>query len=528
MRLLEVLSSDEFRLTKDYVGEDIPPYAILSHTWGDDEEEVTYDDFKTGEGRSKAGYKKIQFCGARATSDGLRYFWVDTCCINKFNFTELSEAITSMFRWYRDAVKCYVYLSDVSRSGSCVGETSSQSEWKLEFCKSRWFTRAWTLQELIAPATVEFFSRDGEQLGDKKSLEVSLHEITGIPAEVFRGKALSQFSVDERMLWAAKRNAKRGEDEAYCLFGVFDQYMPLIYGEGRDKAFIRLENAIRNVPKHSRSEARDAKVTKIRQWLSPPDPSLNFEKALKQRQADTGLWFLESMEYAMWKQDPASFLWLYGIPGCGKTILSSTILQNIIQFCAEDPGKIVVYFYFDFKDAQKQSPDLMVRSLISQILQQCAKTPTSLDTLFTLSKVGQRQITLSDFMDVLHHMMEVFSQLYVVLDALDECLERASLISILEEIAAWKVDNLHLLVTSRKERDLEISFATIVDTQNNICLQSKLVDRDILKYVGQRLSDDRNLQKWHKDPDIRHEIEITLMRGAHGMYVNHLFYSSCN
>ena len=243
MRLIELKSSGELSLTKDYT-EDIPRYAILSHTWGGDGDEVTFDDFSTGAGLSKAGYGKIKFCKEQAAKDGLQYFWVDTCCIDKSNHSELSEAINSMFRWYRDAVKCYVYLVDVSTRGPGAGESISRSVWGLEFRQSRWFTRAWTLQELIAPATVEFFSCEGERLGDKGSLEAPLHEITGIPIEVFRGKSLAEYPVDKRMIWVTERTAKHKEDEAYCLLGIFDVHMPLRYGEGRVNSFTRLEKKI--------------------------------------------------------------------------------------------------------------------------------------------------------------------------------------------------------------------------------------------------------------------------------------------
>ena len=113
MRLLELKDNGKFSLTNDIVI-DIPPYAILSHTWGRDNEEVTFKDLMESSGNAKAGYKKLQFCREQAARDGLQYFWVDTCCIDKSNNTELSEAINSMFRWYRNTAKCYVYLSDVS------------------------------------------------------------------------------------------------------------------------------------------------------------------------------------------------------------------------------------------------------------------------------------------------------------------------------------------------------------------------------------------------------------------------------
>jgi hypothetical protein len=246
MRLLR-LESGNLSLTEDYT-EHVPPYAILSHTWGKDIEEVTFDDFKEGNHTIKTGYTKIRFCGEQAARDGLQYFWVDTCCINKSNYTELSEAINSMFRWYQNAIKCYVYLSDVS-TRSDTNELFSQSGWEPAFRHSRWFTRAWTLQELIAPRSVEFFSQEEERLGNKGSLESLLHEVTGIPVEVFQGKPLIELTIEERMQWAAKRTAKRKEDEAYSLLGIFDLHMPLIYGEGRENAFIRLE---RKIGEHSK------------------------------------------------------------------------------------------------------------------------------------------------------------------------------------------------------------------------------------------------------------------------------------
>ncbi|KAL5316656.1 hypothetical protein ACEPPN_015705 [Leptodophora sp. 'Broadleaf-Isolate-01'] len=241
MRLL-YLQSGNLSLTEDYT-EHVPPYAILSHTWGIDTEEVTFDDFRVGTYTDKIGYRKIKFCGEQATRDGFQYIWVDICCINKSNLTELSEAINSMFRWYQDAAKCYVYLSDVSKRYN-ANEPFSQSTWKSEFRHSRWFTRAWTLQELIAPKSVEFFSQEGARLGDKGSLESLLHEITGVSVEVLRGKPLIELTVQERMLWAANRTAKRKEDEAYALLGIFGLHMPMIYGEGRENAFIRLEREI--------------------------------------------------------------------------------------------------------------------------------------------------------------------------------------------------------------------------------------------------------------------------------------------
>jgi Heterokaryon incompatibility protein (HET) len=238
MRLLNAQTLSQ----TDFFG-DVPPYAILSHTWG--EEEVTFRDLTESTDRSKAAFKKILFCARQAAKDGLQYFWVDTCCIDKSSSTELSEAINSMFRWYQHASKCYVYLQDVSMSDSYTGSQFSQSIWESEFRKSRWFTRGWTLAELIAPASVEFFSREGANLGDKISLEQQIHETTGIPIGAIRGTTpLLSFSVTERMSWAANRQTKRAEDKAYSLLGIFDVHMPLIYGEGGEHALNRLRAEI--------------------------------------------------------------------------------------------------------------------------------------------------------------------------------------------------------------------------------------------------------------------------------------------
>ena len=138
MRLLEILPSGDFRLTPKLYDNKIPQYAILSHTWGDESQEVTFEDMVNGSGWHKAGYEKIRFCGEQARRDGLKYFWVDTCCIDKSSSAELAEAINSMFRWYSDAAKCYVYLSDVS----VYDYELSRFTWESAFRKCRWFTRA--------------------------------------------------------------------------------------------------------------------------------------------------------------------------------------------------------------------------------------------------------------------------------------------------------------------------------------------------------------------------------------------------
>ncbi|KAL5316190.1 hypothetical protein ACEPPN_015235 [Leptodophora sp. 'Broadleaf-Isolate-01'] len=252
MRLLKRDSSGDLSLTEDIIDNGkLPPYAILSHTWTEGQE-VSFQELLAGKNKAISGYDKIRFCGERAERDGLQYFWVDTCCIDKSNSAELSEAINSMFRWYRAAARCYVYLSDVSSLAERTHGQLAPLPINEAFRASRWFTRGWTLQELLAPASVEFLSREGIRLGDKESLEQEIHEITGIAVQALQGRALSQFGVNERWLWARGRQTARQEDHAYALFGVFNVFLPLIYGEGRDNAVKRLLEEIRK-PLHSKA-----------------------------------------------------------------------------------------------------------------------------------------------------------------------------------------------------------------------------------------------------------------------------------
>jgi hypothetical protein len=237
MRLLHFDALGKLILT-NFRGKPIPPYAILSHRWSDSEiliEDVLNRNYE----ERKEGCQKLRFCAEQAAKDGLQYFWIDTCCINKWDKDELSRAINSMFQWYRDATRCYVFLSDVSVSSAT--DASQRSSWEASFRKSKWFTRGWTLQELIAPVTVEFFSREGHHLGDKTLLEQLLHDITDIALAALRNCPLDHFSTSERQQWAKNRTTTEEEDIVYCLLGVLGVSMPTTYGEGKESALRRLQ-----------------------------------------------------------------------------------------------------------------------------------------------------------------------------------------------------------------------------------------------------------------------------------------------
>jgi hypothetical protein len=256
MRLLQRSETGEIRLTKKFVSDvSTPPYAILSHTWGPDIEEVTFEEMTRGTGDTKNGYRKIAYCAEQAMRDGLEYFWVDTCCIDKSSSSELSEAINSMYAWYQRSTVCYVYLSDVTSKIDppwilpADEHLEEDERIRLEgsdFAKSRWFTRGWTLQELLAPKHIEFYSKDWIRLGNLEELLAAVVHITKIDRQVLtqeRDLNLSRLCVARKMSWAAKRQTSRIEDQAYCLMGIFEVHMPLLYGEG-SHAFVRLQEEI--------------------------------------------------------------------------------------------------------------------------------------------------------------------------------------------------------------------------------------------------------------------------------------------
>ena len=234
----------------EFQGAKLPKYTILSHTWGD--EEVTFRDLEehADEAKLKAGYDKIVRTCRRTRQDGYRWTWIDTCCIDKRSSAELSEAINSMFQWYVNAEMCYVYLADVLDTGEVdTGE-------HVDFSFSRWFRRGWTLQELIAPKHILFFSSSWMVLGTKRALErdtgflTRLSRITGIEVRLLQDPGhLRNYSIAQRMSWMAKRDTTRKEDLAYCLMGLFNVHMPILYGEGILKAFTRLQlEIIRTTP----------------------------------------------------------------------------------------------------------------------------------------------------------------------------------------------------------------------------------------------------------------------------------------
>ncbi|KAI6167851.1 heterokaryon incompatibility protein-domain-containing protein [Pisolithus thermaeus] len=229
-------------------------YGILSHCWGNRKEEVQYKEMDAlirmgGPSRKKlrqrSGYHKILRSCEQAWKDGLAWLWVDTCCINKESSAELSEALNSMFRWYEDSERCYVFLHDLDAK---ILPTISNSEMFPDSSGwPRWFSRGWTLQELVAPSVVHFFNKDWRFIGDKKHRAQTISSITRVPSRVLiHGLDAHRHSAAQIMSWAADRKTTRTEDRAYSLMGLFGVHMPMLYGEGKN-AFRRLQLEITRV-----------------------------------------------------------------------------------------------------------------------------------------------------------------------------------------------------------------------------------------------------------------------------------------
>jgi hypothetical protein len=224
---MRLLHTAELRI-QEFAPNDIPKYAILSHVWG--KGEVTFQDIGAQTFAQMDGFPKLEACCKKAVEDEYEWVWVDACCIDKSSSAELSEAINSMYRWYQDAAICYAYLVDVQSIA--------------DLKESRWFSRGWTLQELIAPQRLTLLDGQWRKLGTKKSLIEEICRITGIPKKILSGTSPIQCNIAQRMSWAASRQTTREEDIAYSLMGLFDVHMAPIYGEGAERAFIRLQEEI--------------------------------------------------------------------------------------------------------------------------------------------------------------------------------------------------------------------------------------------------------------------------------------------
>ncbi|KAK6850547.1 WD40-repeat-containing domain protein [Apiospora arundinis] len=491
MRLLQRQADGKYSLTK--VSPNTHRYAILSHTWEEDEE-VTFEDVTQYRGLNKKGYQKLEFCARQAADDGIPYFWVDSCCINKSDNSEFSEAINSMFRWYQQSAKCYVYLADVSKGTDGKTDELSRSTWKHSFRQSRWFSRGWTLQELIAPASVEFFSREGQRLGDKRSLEQSLIDITNIPESALRGSSLVQFSIDERMSWAKGRTTTREEDIAYCLFGIFGISLPPIYGEGAQSARSRLREKISGVPEP---------LSKVLAEL-PIAHGATFDSHAEEHNPtclrDTRVDLLRKIDEWIQSPNAKAMFWLNGMAGTGKSTISRTLAQT-----ASASGCLGATFFFKRGEGDRGGVSKFFSTLAAQL---CSREPAVIPHIQAaidsdpaiFGKAMREQIEKLIFQPLskISGAADKDRALLIVVDALDECEHEEDVkrfIHLFSNSKSIQSPRLKIFLTSRPDLPMHLGFTAIKEEYQHFILHkvaTSVIEHDIQVFFNSELTRVKN------------------------------------
>ena len=254
-------------------------------------------------------------------------------------------------------------------------------------------------------------------------------------------------------------------------------------------------------------------IQRLSSWLSAPNPSSNLIAAQTKRHKDTGVWLLNHPTFLSWKSADHSLLWLHGKPGSGKTILSSTVIRSLLDASGSDT--IVAYFYFDFQTHEKQLFQNFLNSIVVQLLSMSGRVSTIVEGLYNACDRGLSRPVVQDTLVALRRIIdEIGLSVHVVVDALDECRDRRSILQGLKDIRSWSQRNLHMFVTSRRETEIEDVFCPLATA--TIFLEESVVDKDIGTYIRYQLEHEDRLSKWSEE--IREEIETVLVNGANGMF----------
>jgi len=444
----------------------------------------------------KHGYKKIEAFAAYVVNHvrSIEWLWVDTCCIDRTNSQELTESINSMFDWYRNASLCIAYLEDVQfRDNMAMVE------------QSEWFRRGWTLQELLAPWVVVFVTQSWEIIGSKGDalnsvstasqpprLEEVIARVTKIPLEVlYDVKMSASLSVEERLTWMdSGRRTSREEDMSYALYGLFDVAPGANYGERYERARQRLISAIRDQEVLITLQA--ARLRTITDWLSASDPWSMHATARSRQQPFTNDWLVQSGRYQEWKSSLTSYLWIHGKPGCGKTVLCSEAIEDIRAHCARYSNSGFAIFYFSFTDDKKQRHIDILRSLLVQL---CRKGPALSRLQHAYERYGESPLSINEMEDILFSCLEAYKEVFLLMDALDECPKiddtRQAALEWLATLTK-RAPHLKCLVTSREEPDIretmELMGAEVLH------VDSVAVDTDIRHYIEAQMLSNRRLR----------------------------------
>ncbi|KAH7382615.1 WD40-repeat-containing domain protein [Phaeosphaeria sp. MPI-PUGE-AT-0046c] len=544
MRLLQYSESGELSI-HNFDDGNTPAYTILSHTWGADGDEVTFADLESGHGKGKLGYRKILFCAKQTRRDELQYFWIDTCCINKANKAELAFSIRSMFRWYRNATRCYVYLSDVSSvPPSAIDKAHYEPRWRI-ICswilsiiytllggssstvqlyfnsrhvpcssissdpvrnqqnpkstldQSRWFTRGWTLQELLAPSTVEFFSKEGTKLGDKLSLAEELREITRIPSSALQGKALSDFDVHERISWSEHRTTKIPADRAYSLMGILGVSLSPIDGESAPEAMKRVYEEVE-------------KLNRYLQDLRPSDPR-DDKKRIEDTKGglltDSYRWILNNTTFQQWRQEQHNqLLWVKGNPGKGKTMLLCGIINELKDITPQTA--LLSYFFCQATDSRLNSATAVLRGLLYMLVYQQPELMSYVRKKYDHAGKGLFEdinawVVLAEIFTEMLRDESISTTTCLIVDALDECvIDQPKLLSLIAKQSSastrikwivssrnWPVIEEQLRQAEHKTKlSLELN-ADSVAAAVKIFIQQKVFQLAQEKYYTQEVQD---------------------------------------
>ena len=320
--------------------------------------------------------------------------------------------------------------------------------WESNFRKSRWFTRGWTLQELLAPTLVEFFSQEWGRLGDNRSLKQQIHEITGIPNSALQGARLSQFSNNERFSWIERRQTKLAEDKAYALLGIFDVYIPLNYGEGIESAFKRLREELNKL----KNCIQDLRLT------DPRDDKKRIEDTKGGLLKDSYRWILENSDFQQWRGAQQSpLLWIKGDPGKGKTMLLCGIINELNKSIAKTA--LLSYFFCQATDSRINNATAVLRGLMYLLVNQ---QPSLISHI--RKKYDYAGKALFEDVNAWAALSEIFinilqdpnlNNIYLIIDALDECV--ADLPKLLDFVAQKSAmsSRVKWIVSSRNWPDIE-------------------------------------------------------------------------
>lgn len=350
----------------------------------------------------------------------------------------------------------------------------------------------------------------GVQGGSLAICKAALHEL-----EANLGSESATVSMKNRIKWLWKE-----KEIAKLLRIIENQKTTIILALGGDSLALSLcmNREIEDLCKSVNSLSTSQNYERIINWITPCDPSSNHLVARARHEFGTGHWLVESIPFKLWLNSGNRSIWLHGIPGSGKTILASTIIEKVKLDCASVTSAEYAYFYFDFSDRLKQSVASFLRSIIAQLSIRRKSIPVELQNLYNICDAGKQQPGKKSLIETMMSISASSSRIYLIVDALDECSERESILEIINLFLGHDFKSMNVLVTSRMERDIVESLQNATD--NVICIQERDVDLDIALHVQTCLSNDPKLRRWNDA--VKEEILDSLVRGAHGMYA---FYS---